>query len=144
MLLLYSFIGFGRKLFENSILLNITRFTNFCGQLYFHAVGSLLTRASFSSQQVDEEGLLDYVQNQCLGMSLSPCSVLHKTLQLGSEPPLPPPVGVCPPPASLALLQALDGCEVASGALEAVAARPLEDNLKSSCLHHWPYLHCKQ
>lgn len=95
-----------------------------------------------SLSKVDEEGLLDYVQNQCLGMSLSPCSVLHKTLQLGSEPPLPPLVGARPPPASLALLQALDGCEVASGALEAVAARPLEDNLKSSCLHHWPYLHC--
>ncbi|KAL3227709.1 hypothetical protein MRX96_003676 [Rhipicephalus microplus] len=103
------------------------------------AAGHLPTQ---SLAKVNEEGLMDYVQNQCLGMSLSPCSVLHKTLQLGSEPPLPPPVGARPSPSSLALLQALDGCEVASGALEAVAARPLEDNLRSSCLHHWPYLHC--
>lgn len=104
------------------------------------AAGHLPTQSL--AKQVDEEGLMDYVQNQCLGMSLSPCSVLHKTLQLGSEPPLPPPVGARPSPSSLALLQALDGCEVASGAIEAVAARPLEDNLRSSCLHHWPYLHC--
>ncbi|KAL1428378.1 hypothetical protein MTO96_002759 [Rhipicephalus appendiculatus] len=104
------------------------------------AAGHLPTQSL--AKQVDEEGLMDYVQNQCLGMSLSPCSVLHKTLQLGSEPPLPPPVGARPSPSSLAMLQALDGCEVASGALEAVAARPLEDNLRSSCLHHWPYLHC--
>uniref|UniRef100_A0A224YV00 Mediator of RNA polymerase II transcription subunit 13 n=1 Tax=Rhipicephalus zambeziensis TaxID=60191 RepID=A0A224YV00_9ACAR len=103
------------------------------------AAGHLPTQ---SLAKVDEEGLMDYVQNQCLGMSLSPCSVLHKTLQLGSESPLPPPVGARPSPSSLAMLQALDGCEVASGALEAVAARPLEDNLRSSCLHHWPYLHC--
>ncbi|XP_077510502.1 mediator complex subunit skuld isoform X2 [Amblyomma americanum] len=97
--------------------------------------------AAPSLTKVDEEGLMDYVQNQCLGMSLSPCSVLHKTLQLGSEPQLPPPTGLRPPPSSLALLQALDGCEVASGALETVASRPLEESLRSSCLHHWPYLH---
>lgn len=107
------------------------------------AASAHLANQSSLNNKVDEEGLMDYVQTQCLGMSLSPCSVLHKTLQLGSEPPLPlPATGPRPPPGSLALLQALDGCEVASGALEAVASRPLEEGLRTSCLHHWPYLHC--
>ncbi|CAN7987204.1 unnamed protein product [Ixodes hexagonus] len=44
-----------------------------------------LANNSLQLPKVPEAGLLEYVQNQCLGMSLSPCSVLHKTLQLGAE-----------------------------------------------------------
>lgn len=116
-----------------------------------------------------EEGLLEYVQSQCLGMALSPCSVLHKTLQLGAErqhdlgaSPVVTGLLQVPPQlrgqgqssllqrqnlhhrqGPLALLPALDGCEVTLGALEAAASRPLDEPLGSPCLHRWPYLHCE-
>lgn len=137
-------------------------------QLPHRGPGGPLANGSLQLPKVHEEGLLEYVQSQCLGMALSPCSVLHKTLQLGAErqhdlgaSPVVTGLLQVPPQlrgqgqssllqrqnlhhrqGPLALLPALDGCEVTLGALEAAASRPLDEPLGSPCLHRWPYLHC--
>ncbi|UYV61282.1 MED13L [Cordylochernes scorpioides] len=82
--------------------------------------------------------ILDLIKSQCSILN-SPCTSFSKSLELAGH--ADPQVN---------MLEHTDGCEVTFLALEAgkqafdnIASTRMEENLKNTCLHKWPYLPVK-